>query len=130
MGSGHGGQIQKIGWGRKPNRKNSYIPPKLKRHPLDVVIALRPFLKEPLLTSKNSLSAKGIVAKTTKNDITSFRLESSQDSGPESMVSDSLISRNIFMVTIPIISYSKINILLFLHPTPLRRNFFFLHPTP
>ena len=40
------------------------------------------------------------------------------------MVSDSLISRNIFTITISIISYLKIRILLFLHLTPLRRNFF------
>ena len=40
------------------------------------------------------------------------------------MVSDSLISRNIFTVTIPIISYSKINVLFFLHLTPLRHNIF------
>ena len=40
------------------------------------------------------------------------------------MIADSLISRNIFDVNIPIISYSNINILFFSDLTPLRCNIF------
>ena len=45
------------------------------------------------------------------------------------IISDSLIYRNVLIVTTPIICYSKLSILFFLYPTLLRHDFF-LHPTP